>query len=360
MQLNCTNREGNLKDKNFYFLTIAEAGYSRSWNYLEGLRKIGVNAEFVQLDPKNLIKTFWVFRKKRSKHDVFVIMSPSHYLVPFARVFLGKNVYLDAGWSLFEGSIISRRQKGFIGINILKVYLIDFMASFFAKRIFLESNMQKGFYCKIFLVRKKKCSVIYTGVDEAQFKMNSNFKTPSDLFNNSKIVLFRGKYTAEAGLEVLAQASKLLSKEKITFWILSPGIPKNLEFSNNTIVINTFVDSKQNLAKVYSEAGLTLGQLSNHTRLKRTIPHKAYESAYLSKPYLSARSNGILELFTEDKDILCFNAGDENDLAKKISMFFTDFQNYEGIGVNMRKKYDLDLSQCDLANRFLQLTKGTE
>lgn len=349
-----------MKDKNFYFLTIADAGYSRSWNYLEGLRKIGVNAEFVQLDQKNLIKTFWVFRKKRSKHDVFVIMSPSHYLVPFARIFLGKNVYLDAGWSLFEGSIISRRQMGFIGTNILKAYLIDITASFFAKRIFIESNMQKAFYCKIFLVRKKKCSVIYTGVDEAQFKMNSNFQTPSDLFNNSKIVLFRGKYTAEAGLEVLAQASKLLSKEKITFWILSPGIPKNLEFSNNTIVVNTFVDSKQNLAKVYSEASLTLGQLSNHTRLKRTIPHKAYESAFLSKPYLSARSNGILELFTEDEDILCFNAGDENDLAKKISMFFTDFQNYEGIGINMRKKYDLDLSQCDLANRFLQLTKGTE
>ena len=349
-----------MKDKNFYFLTIADAGYSRSWNYLEGLRKIGVNAEFVQLDPKNLIKTFWAFREKTSRRDVFVIMSPSHYLVPFARIFLGKNVYLDAGWSLFEGSIISRRQMGFIGTNILKAYLIDITASFFAKRIFLESNAQKAFYCKIFLVRKKKCSVIYTGVDEAQFKINSNFQTPSDLFKNSKIVLFRGKYTAEAGLAVLAQASKLLSAEKITFWILSPGIPKKLEFSSNTIVINTFVDSKQNLAKIYSEASLTLGQLSNHTRLKRTIPHKAYESAFLSKPYLSARSNGILELFTEDEDIFCFNAGDEKDLAKKIKMFFTNFSDYEKIGINMRKKYDLDLSQDDLANRFLQLTKGTE
>ena len=169
-----------MKDKNFYFLTIADAGYSRSWNYLEGLRKIGVNAEFVQLDPKNLIKTFWAFRKKTSKHDVFVIMSPSHYLVPFARIFLGKNVYLDAGWSLFEGSIISRRQMGFIGTNILKAYMIDITASFFAKRIFLESNAQKAFYCKIFLVRKKKCSVIYTGVDEARFKINSNFQTPSN------------------------------------------------------------------------------------------------------------------------------------------------------------------------------------
>lgn len=347
-----------MKDKKFYFLTIADAGYSRSWNYLEGFRKIGVNAEFVQLNPKNLIKTFWAFRKKTSKHDVFVIMSPSHYLVPFARIFLGKNVYLDAGWSLFEGSIISRRQMGFIGTNILKAYLIDITASFFAKRIFLESNVQKAFYCKIFLVRKKKCSVIYTGVDEAQFKMNSNFQTPIDLFKNSKIVLFRGKYTAEAGLAVLAQASKLLSAEKITFWILSPGIPKNLEFSSNTIVINTFVDSKQNLAKVYSEASLTLGQLSNHTRLKRTIPHKAYESAFLSKPYLSARTKGILELFVEDREIICFNPGEAQDLANKIKMFFTNSSEYEEIGINMKKKYDSDLSQSRLATKFFGVVEG--
>jgi len=349
-----------LKDKNFYFLTIAEAGYSRSWNYMEGLRQIGVNAEFVQLDPNNLIKNFWVFRKKTSKHDVFVIMSPSHYLVPFARIFLGKNVYLDAGWSLFEGAIISRRQKRFMGTNIFKIYLIDITASFFAKRIFLESNAQKAFYRKIFLVRKKKCSVIYTGVDEAQFKINSNFQTPSDLFENSKIVLFRGKYTAEAGLEVLAKASKLLSAEKITFWILSPGIPKNLEFSSNSIVIDCFFDSKQDLAKVYSVASLTLGQLANHRRLKRTIPHKAFESAFLSKPYLSARSNGILELFTEGEDVFCFNAGDEKDLAKKIKIFFSNFRDYERIGLNMRKKYDSDLSQGNLADRFLQMTKSTQ
>jgi len=310
-----------LKGKRFYFLTIGEAGYSRSWNHLEGLRQIGVNAEFVQLDPKNLIKSFWIFRKKTSKDYFFVIMSPSHYLVPFARLFLGKNVYLDAGWSLFEGSIISRRQIGFIGISVLKAYLIDFTASFLAKRIILESNAQKAFYCKIFLVRKSKCMVIYTGIDEAQFKLNSEFQVPIDIFKNSKIVLFRGKYTAGAGLEVLAKASKLLSNEEITFWIYSPGIPNNLEFSSNTIVIDSFVDSKQNLAKVYSEVSLTLGQLSNHSRLRRTIPHKAFESAFLSKPYLSARTKGISELFTEDEDIFCFKAGDENDLAKKLRCF---------------------------------------
>jgi glycosyltransferase involved in cell wall biosynthesis len=349
-----------LKDKNFHFLTIGDSGYSRSWNYLEGLHKLGVNAGFTQIDSKKLIRVFWAIRKKTSKNDVFVIMSPSHYLVPFARVFLGKNIYLDAGWSLLEGSIISRRQVGFMGMNVLKAYFIDFTASLFAKRVVLESNAQKAFYCKIFLVRKKKCSVIYSGVDEEQFKLNLEFQTPIDLFKNSKIVLFRGKYTAEAGLEVLARASKLLSKEEITFWIYSPGISRNLEFSTNTIVIDKFVESKQNLAKIYSEASLTLGQLSNHSRLSRTIPHKAYESAFLSKPYLSARTKGILELFTEDQNIFCFNAGDANDLVRKIRMFFANLSSYERIGIKMREKYDLELSQCKLASRFLKMIEGAE
>ncbi len=347
-----------MKDRSIYFLTIGEIGYSRSWNYFVGVSKIRVTAEFVKLDPKRLIKSFVTLKKRTSKTDVFIVMSPSHYLVPFAKIFLGKSTYLDAGWSLFEGSILTRRQLGFMGTNIIKAYFIDLISSFFAKKIILESEAQKVFYCKLFLVRQKKCSVVYTGIDEEQFKSNTQFQTPMDLFNNSKIVLYRGKYTAEAGLEVLAKASKLLSTQDITFWVYSPGIPKNLEFSSNTIVINTFVDSKQNLAKVYSEARLTLGQLSNHTRLKRTIPHKAYESAFLSKPYLSARTKGILELFVEDREIICFNPGEAQDLANKIKMFFSNSSEYEKIVINMKKKYDSDLSQSRLVAKFIGVVEG--
>ncbi len=118
------------------------------------------------------------------------------------------------------------------------------------------------------------------------------------------------------------------------------------------------MDSKQNLAKVYSEARLTLGQLSNHTRLKRTIPHKAYESAFLSKPYLSARTKGILELFVEDREIICFNPGEAQDLANKIKMFFSNSSEYEKIGINMKKKYDSDLSQSRLVAKFIGVVEG--
>lgn len=347
-----------MKDRSIYFLTIGEIGYSRSWNYFVGLSKIGVTTEFVKLHPKKLIRSFIALKKRTSKTDVFIVMSPSHYLVPFAKIFLGKNTYLDAGWSLFEGSILARRQLGFMGTNIIKAYLIDFISSFFAKKIILESMAQKVFYCKLFLVRQKKCFVIYTGVDEEQFKLNTEFQTPMDVFNNSKVVLYRGKYTAEAGLEVLAKASKLLSKQDITFWVYSPGIPNNLDFSRNTFVVSELVDSKQSLATIYSNAKLTLGQLSNHPRLSRTIPHKAYESAFLSKPYLSARTKGILELFVEDSEIICFNPGEAQDLAHKIKMFFTNSSEYEKIGINMKKKYDSDLSQSRLATKFIGVVKG--
>ena len=348
-----------MNERVIYFLTIGDKGYSRSWNYFAGLRKNGVKVEFLKLDNTKLLKKFMTIRKQTKRTDVFIVMSPSHYLTPFTRIFLGKNTYLDAGWSLFEGSILARRQIGFLGINLIKTYLIDLSASIFAKRIFLESEAQVDFYCKLLLVRKSKCSVIYTGVDEDQFEANNDFPTPSDIYGNGAIVMFRGRYTSEAGLEVLAEACKLLKDEKITFWIFSPGIPKNLGFSKNTFIFNNFIDSKRNLAKIYTKAALTLGQLSDYPRLSRTIPHKAYESALLAKPYLSSRSKGILEVFSENKEIICFNPGDPIDLANKIRVFFELRTDFEKIGILMHEKYKINLSQLQLASRLLGLVEKT-
>jgi len=344
-----------LSKKKTYALFIGESNYSRSWVSITRLIESKINVSVTSMNSNKLVRSFFSLNKKTSRGDDFIVMSPCHYLTPFARLFLGKNIYLDAGWSLFEGSIISRRNFGFLGINVLKLYLIDFLAALFAKKIILESHQQKFFYSKLFLVKPSKCHVIYTGVNEREFKPNSQYTLPSDLFNNSKIVLFRGKYSTEAGLEVLAQTTNLLASEKITIWVLSPGMPETLIFSKNTIVIRDYLESPHDLAAVYKASSLTLGQLSNHSRLGRTIPHKAYESAFLGKPYLTARTKGILELFVEDREILCFEPANAFDLAQKIKDFFNNPDKLEGLGQNMRKKYDLDLSQSKLAKQLLEV-----
>jgi hypothetical protein len=147
----------NLKKYRIYFFTLTGPGYSRSWNYFVGLRDIGIDVVFVRLDRKKLIRSIFKFRKIITEQDIHVIMSPSHILVPIVRILLGKKPYLDAGWSLFEGSVISRKNLGFLGTNVVKSYLIDFIASRFAQKIVLESHLQKNFYSSLFLVNKKKC-----------------------------------------------------------------------------------------------------------------------------------------------------------------------------------------------------------
>ena len=348
----------NLNQKRIIFLTIGESGYSRSWTYYNGARKLGAQVEFKKIDNKNLIRSFWGLRNQCSSKDVYVVMSPSHYLVIFVRLFLGKTIILDAGWSLFEGTILARKNYGFFGWLIFKTYLIDFFSSHLATKIILESDNQKIFFCKIFLIRMKKTAVLYTGLDELSINDSPSHIELPDFFNNSKIVLFRGKYNRESGIEVLAAATNLLTSEDITFWILCPGLPEDILFSRFTYVNRNYIESSDELFNIYKKAQLTIGQLSANIRLSRTIPHKAFEAAYLSKPYITARQPAIIELFLEDKEIICIDPADYQELASKIKSLILDKHFAEKIGLNMHRKYCEKASQEILAKLFIEIVLG--
>lgn len=337
------------------FITIGPEGYSRSWNYFKGLQDLISNVQVIHLNPKNLLGQILKIRKTQGKQSIYIIMSPSQYLTPLVWGLLSKRIILDAGWSLYEGTKISR---GIRGIQSIKSYLIDFIASQFAQRIILESNAQIDFYHKKFKVKKIKCVSIYTGVNEKNFLPSADFQLPTNLFNNSKIVLFRGKYNHEGGLEVLAETTKVLESQSITFWVFAPGIPKELEFSKNTLIDRNYY-SPSTVARIQSESTITLGQLAKHERLERTIPHKAFEAAFLGKTYLTGRNQGILEIFQEDKEIRCFNPGDPIDLAKKILELFTEPESLKNLGLNMQAKYNKVASQNHLSKKLLNTIKET-
>ena len=317
------------------FLTIGKPGYSRSWTYFNGARKLGANVEFIKIEPKALIKQFLTLRKGLSRKYVYVVMSPSQYLVPFVRIFLGRRVILDAGWSLFEGTVLARKNIGFFGLLALKTYFIDFISSHLATKVVVESRNQAKFYSRMFLVNRNKITVLYTGVDEDSLNdAFSQIQLPN-FFNNSKIVLFRGKYNQESGIETIAAATELLISEDITFWIFCPGLPMHIEFSKHTYVNRNYVQAQSEISNIYKSAQITVGQMSEHRRLSRTIPHKAFESAYLSKPYITAGNPGIKELFVDKREIICTRASDAQDLVLKIRYLLDNPTAAELIGENM-------------------------
>lgn len=333
------------------FLSIYDSGYSRSWTYYSGLTKVRSKIFFHRLESRHLLHSLIQIRNTYSKKSIFVISSPSQYVTLFARLLLGKRIYLDAGWSLFEGTVLSRKNFGFLGFSVIKNYLIDFISSHAAKRVFVESELQKRFYSRLFLIRKSKLFVTYTGVDEDAFTPLLDFNSPPAQYRN--IVLFRGKYNPEAGIEVLSEATHLLESKEISFWVYCPGLPPHINFGKNAYVDTDF-HSKSEIATLLTRATLSLGQLSNHPRLSRTIPHKAYESAFLSCAYLSARTQGILELFRENEDIFCFKAGDSQDLALKIEEICCDLENTIASGAVMNSRYLEKYSQMVLASQFIK------
>jgi glycosyltransferase involved in cell wall biosynthesis len=337
------------------FLTIGEPGYSRSWTYFNGARKLGANVEFIKMESKSLTSQFLGLRKRLSRRHVYVVMSPSQYLVPFVRIFLGKKVVSDAGWSLFEGTVLARKKYGLFGLLALKTYLIDLISSHLATKVFVESKNQAKFYSRLFLVKRKKIAVLYTGVDEDSLKETLSKIQLPNFFNNSKIVLFRGKYNRESGIEVLADATKLLIAKDVTFWIFCPGLPTNIQFSRNTYVNRTYIQAQSEISNIYKSAQITVGQISGNRRLSRTIPHKAFESAYLSKPYVTAGNCGIEELFSDNNEIICTRAGDSQDLAMKITYLLDNPGIAKLIGESMNLKYRKTCSQEVLANAFLKL-----
>ena len=342
------------------FLTIGEPGYSRSWTYFNGARKLGANVNFIKIESTDLIKQFLKLRKSFSRENVYVVMSPSQYLVPFVRIFLGRKVISDAGWSLFEGTVLARKRYGLFGLLALKAYLIDFVSSHLATKVVVESKNQAEFYSKIFLVNRSKIVVLYTGVDEDSLKDTFSQIQLPNFYNNSKIVLFRGKYNQESGIEVIAAATKLLISEDVTFWILCPGLPMHIEFSKNTYVNRTYVQAQSEISAIYRSAQVTVGQMSGEKRLSRTVPHKAFESAYLSKPYITAGNSGIQELFADQFEIICTRAGDAQDLATKIGYLLNNPGAARSIGENMNLKYRNSCSQEILAKSFLQLVTTIE
>jgi hypothetical protein len=56
-----------LNPKKIIFLTIGEAGYSRSWTYFNGAKKLGANVDFIKINSNKLIKQFLQIKKQLSK-----------------------------------------------------------------------------------------------------------------------------------------------------------------------------------------------------------------------------------------------------------------------------------------------------
>lgn len=337
----------------YVFLSIRGNRFSRTINYYHGLKKLGFVSYWFEIDPQRKRRDLNdIVNRFQSQNVVFVVASPSHILVPFLRIKTRLKVVLDAGWPLYDGVIQSRRKFGILGWRLLWTFSLDFLSFQLASKVFLETNNQIDVCSRRYLLPKGKMCCLATGFDESRVVELVSGKTNTDRAI-APFILFRGGPQEEAGLNVLFEAIKYVSTStRVRFIVVSKvEIPQKWQHKRLK-VINDFQEDDV-LWDLYRKAEFVLGQLSNHARLDRTLPHKFFEAGFFKKAYISS-DRGVIRKYIHSNEVAGFRAGDPRDLARVIDNLLSSQNLIRQFSDSVSALYKRDFAQDVLTKKFLE------
>jgi len=339
------------------YLSQSRLDFSINAVYIKGLRQNGVEVDpfFIpSLKIKEIAKIWRYYRQHRKNVDFVIVGWDSPVLAIILRTFCRKKIVYNSILSVYERMVISRNLVSPWSLKGRYYWLIDFLAFHFSDFIMLESNNQINFISDLYYISSNRLIRSWIGVNEDNFYYESNIPKTQTF-----AVVFRGAFMPEAGVEFAIKAAKILENKNIKFIIIGGGLlsekinelvnklkPTNLELITDLI-------SYERLRLIMQESHLLLGQLSDHDRLTRTIPMKAYESLAMKLPYLTASNSGILELLTPNKTCLICSPADEKSLAEEILWVKNNYQIAEKIAENGYELYQNELKSVTLVRNLL-------
>ena len=339
------------------FISFVNKNYSRTGVFFSEKENFKIISSFMQVQPGffKSIRSLWIARNQlRNEKSIIVVMSPCHILVPILKCITGIPVILDAGWPLSD----SRKDvKKFLKIiKTIKSWLIDFVAFHKADIVILESQSQIENVSKKWFVEKDKLRSIFTGFNEELY-----LKSAREIYGINKNVtnlptnylLFRGKYTPEAGIENIAGITRQ-QDFKSHIVIHTNFIPKNIIFGKRTTVILDYI-SEAEIGELYKNSLAVIGQVSNSARLKRTIPHKAFEAAFFSKPYITTDNVGLREFLSKGDQAFYIEHSSVKIMANRISAIVEQKDELNLISLRIKTQYEKVANQGLLRNQFYQI-----
>ena len=199
------------------FINLKDNKYTRTRNYYHGFLKLKIDCSWYEVAGFGELVDFYRQIKPFRNNTTIVVTSRSQLLSIYS-FFLGYRVILDAGLPLWDGVITSRRSFGFMGLSLIKVYIIDYLSFHFAKHVIFETHVQRSRVSKMFAIKRTKLSHVLIGFDENRF-VHRNLAPRTAIVKKGVLnILFRGGNQIESGISLLIQACKILENDnRFTF-----------------------------------------------------------------------------------------------------------------------------------------------
>lgn len=230
-----------------------------------------------------------------------------------------KPIVYNALSSAYEAYVLDRAVCKKYSLRALFFWLSDFLSFHFSRVVLVESEAQKRFISRAFLVRKRKLSVVFSGVDEDVFHPDKTVKK-----SKTFTVAFRGMFIPATGAEYVIEAADLLRNEPVRFVVIGWGqcqhdIEERIRRKrlSNIELITHFLEP-ETLLRTMLPSHVLLGQFSAHSRLDRTIQHKTSEALALGMPFITRDSVSNRELLHDGENCWFVPPDDARALADKI------------------------------------------
>jgi hypothetical protein len=334
------------------FINLKNNKYTRTRNYYNGFLKLGIECSWHDVAGFSELIDLYHEIKSFQNRPTVVVTSRSQLLSIYS-FFLGYRVVLDAGLPLWDGVITSRRSFGFMGWGLIKVYSTDFLSFHLSKHIIFETSTQLPRVSKMFAVKKRKLSYVLLGLDENRFSLASIDRETQVVKKSELNILFRGGNQVESGISILIEASQILKDDKrFTFTLVTNNLELQMQTKNLKLVVGHVSDDLIN--DLLLSADLILGQLLNHKRLDIAIPHKFYEAAFFSKPYLTA-DYGLMKELVNKNLVFGFKAGDVQSFIKSLNVLFDKQFELLSCGQRLGDWYKQNSSQLILTTNFYNI-----
>ncbi len=343
--------------KKILYVSYTRLEYSLNAVYIKGLRENGIEVLCFKLPSRGIrghLTALNFIRDNKTNSDALIIGYDSSALAVFLRLFYRGKMIFCAVLPIYERLVISRNLVSRWSLRGGYYWLIDFLAFHLSDLTMVESNQQICHISKYYFMPKDKLLRAWIGINEENFYYDLDIKK-FDTFT----VLFRGALMPEAGAEYVVQAAKILEKDNIDFIMLSGGMllgkinelieglqPRNLKINSNFL-------SSEELRVLMQKCHLSLGQMSDHPRLERTIPHKCYESLAMKLSYLTASNKGVLELLRDGEICITCEPANVESLAGKILWAKNNYPVVQKIAENGYRFYENELRSDILAKNLL-------